>query len=189
MAHPVTVVALDLSSTLKVRALPVRVAVSTPTLRLDVVSPNSHGQLSVRPATVPEKLNNRYEIMNSWQILNIKPGSDETTIKSAFRRQALKVHPDVGGSAEEFKRLYKAFEECLREVDVLDINLNEIFAGTELSSLLKLFQAMNINAYAESFDFQSLIGRKVRFTFDPTSPNSHYEDRRKHNELEKGDKQ
>jgi len=123
--------------------------------------------------------------LNSWEILGIPSGSTEQEIKSAFRKKALKVHPDVGGSDEEFKKLYSAFESCLHEIEpCMDINLNEIFKGTGLA---ELFKRMNINVYANSFDFESLIGMKVRFTFDPTSPNYHYEDRRRPDELGEAD--
>ena len=126
--------------------------------------------------------------MSSWQILGIEPGSDEVAIKSAFRKKALKVHPDVGGSDEEFKKLFAAYEECLHEVEPeLEINLNEIFGNH--SPLVEIFRAMGINAYTESFGLDSLIGMKVRFTFDSTNPNYHYEDRRRRDELEKGDEQ
>jgi len=114
--------------------------------------------------------------LNNWQILDIEPGSDGTVIKSAFRKKALKVHPDVSGydSAKDFKELYEAFEYCLREAGPdLEINLNEIFAGTGLSHLAEIFRAMNINSYMNSFSIDSLIGMKVRFTFDPKDGRTH----------------
>lgn len=117
--------------------------------------------------------------MDSWQILGIKQGSDEATIKSAFRKRALKVHPDVGGCAEEFKKLYKAFEECLHAVEPeIEINLDEVFS--DWPHLTKIFKAMNINAFASGFGLDSLIGMKVHFTFDGRHTHEHVE----RNELE-----
>jgi len=122
---------------------------------------------------------------DNWSILGIPPNSTEQEIKSAFRKKALKVHPDVGGSDAEFKELYSAFESCLYSVEPeLEINLNEIFKGTGLADL---FNRMNINAYAGAFDLSSLVGMKVWFTFDPTSPNYHYEDKREPSQLEEAD--
>jgi len=121
---------------------------------------------------------------DNWSILGIPPSSTEQEIKSAFRKKALKVHPDVGGSDAEFKELYSAFESCLHSVEPeLEINLNEIF---KVTGLAELFRQMNINAYADSFvlDLSSLVGMKVRFTLDPTSPNYHYEDHREPSQLE-----
>ncbi len=122
-------------------------------------------------------------VTDSWSVLGITPGSTEQEIKSAFRKKALKVHPDVGGSDAEFKELYAAFEECLYSVEpYTEINLNDIFKGTGLADL---FRKMNINAYADSFDLSSLlVGMKVWFTFDPSSPNYHYEDRQETKVLE-----
>ena len=121
--------------------------------------------------------------IDNWSILGIPPGSTEQEIKSAFRKKALKVHPDVGGSDEAFKELYAAFEACLHSVEPeIEINLNEIFKGTGLA---ELFRQMDINAYAGAFDLSSLVGMKVRFTFDPTSPN--YHDHRAPNELGEAD--
>lgn len=121
--------------------------------------------------------------MDSWSILGIPLGSTEQEIKSAFRKKALKVHPDVGGSDAEFKELYSAFETCLHSVEPeLEINLDDLFKGTGLSVL---FKRMNINAYADSFGLDSLVGMKVRFTFDPTNPN--YHDYRKPSQLEEAD--
>ena len=104
--------------------------------------------------------------MNHWEVLGVKPGAAEAETKSAFRKKALMVHPDVGGSTEEFKRLYKAYESCLHEINVIDINLNEIFTG-EHSFIADILKAMNINAFASSLDLRTLIGARVRFTFEP----------------------
>ena len=107
---------------------------------------------------------------DNWSILGIPPNSTEQEIKSAFRKKALQVHPDVGGSTEDFKRIYSAYEFCLRSVEPrmeidYDELVNELFKG----------------------GVGSLVGMKVRFTFDPTSPNYHYEDHRTPNELGGGD--
>ncbi len=40
-----------------------------------------------------------------YEILEISPTSTEDEIKSAYRKRALKYHPDRGGDAEMFKAL------------------------------------------------------------------------------------
>ncbi len=47
----------------------------------------------------------------SSQDLNAQNASQ--TIKSAYRRQALKHHPDRGGTSESFRELHKAFQELV----------------------------------------------------------------------------
>eukprot|EP00930_Biecheleria_cincta_P100578 TRINITY_DN92193_c0_g1_i1.p1 TRINITY_DN92193_c0_g1~~TRINITY_DN92193_c0_g1_i1.p1 ORF type:complete len:193 (-),score=32.61 TRINITY_DN92193_c0_g1_i1:5-583(-) len=51
------------------------------------------------------------------EVLWVAPDADETEIKAAYRRLALRCHPDVAGSgtnaAEEFKELESAYSELL----------------------------------------------------------------------------
>jgi len=46
-------------------------------------------------------------------ILNLPADASEDDVHSAFRRLALKTHPDKGGDAEAFKRVRQAYEEAL----------------------------------------------------------------------------
>ena len=41
-------------------------------------------------------------------VLDINRESDDSSVKRAFRKVCLKVHPDKGGSTEDFKRLSAA---------------------------------------------------------------------------------
>jgi hypothetical protein len=49
---------------------------------------------------------------NSYEILGIDRDADEEEIKKAFRKMALKTHPDKGGDEEQFKKVREAYE-CL----------------------------------------------------------------------------
>jgi len=49
---------------------------------------------------------------NSYEILGIDRGADDDEIKKAFRKMALKTHPDKGGDEEQFKKVREAYE-CL----------------------------------------------------------------------------
>ena len=49
---------------------------------------------------------------NSYEILGIDRDADEDEIKRAFRKKVLEVHPDKGGSNEEFIKIREAYE-CL----------------------------------------------------------------------------
>jgi curved DNA-binding protein CbpA len=45
-----------------------------------------------------------------WATLGVPKGSDEKSIRKAFREKARKLHPDKGGSASDFRELYEAYE-------------------------------------------------------------------------------
>jgi len=44
-----------------------------------------------------------------WEILGVERGADTLEIRKAFRSKALRLHPDKGGSAREFRELYDAY--------------------------------------------------------------------------------
>jgi DnaJ-class molecular chaperone len=46
-----------------------------------------------------------------WQVLGIPEGSDEATVRRAWRELARAHHPDAGGIAAEFQRIQAAFEQ------------------------------------------------------------------------------
>jgi curved DNA-binding protein CbpA len=45
-----------------------------------------------------------------YDILGILPDASEKEIKKAYRRKAMKIHPDRGGNTEDFKKLSEAYE-------------------------------------------------------------------------------
>ena len=47
---------------------------------------------------------------NYYEILGIDQDADQSAIKSAYRKLALKTHPDNGGDEEEFKKINEAYE-------------------------------------------------------------------------------
>ncbi len=50
---------------------------------------------------------------NHYQILNIEQNATEEEIKKAYRKLALKLHPDKGGDPEEFKKIRTAYDILL----------------------------------------------------------------------------
>jgi len=52
---------------------------------------------------------------NCYLVLGINPPSDLAEIKKAFRRQALKLHPDQGGNEQAFLELKEAFEYAIKQ--------------------------------------------------------------------------
>jgi len=49
--------------------------------------------------------------MNPYDILGIPQGSSSDDIKKAYRKQAMKHHPDKGGDPDEFKKVQSAYEK------------------------------------------------------------------------------
>eukprot|EP00929_Paragymnodinium_shiwhaense_P074100 TRINITY_DN37906_c0_g1_i1.p1 TRINITY_DN37906_c0_g1~~TRINITY_DN37906_c0_g1_i1.p1 ORF type:complete len:722 (+),score=168.33 TRINITY_DN37906_c0_g1_i1:109-2166(+) len=45
-----------------------------------------------------------------YDLLGLSPSASSCEVRSAYRRQALKTHPDKGGSAEQFRQVLLAFE-------------------------------------------------------------------------------
>lgn len=48
--------------------------------------------------------------MNYYNILGLAQGASESEIKQAYRKLAMKHHPDRGGNESEFKRIKEAYE-------------------------------------------------------------------------------
>jgi hypothetical protein len=49
-----------------------------------------------------------------WQTLGLPVSATVSEIKSAYKKRALEVHPDRGGSAETFRALQSAYESALQ---------------------------------------------------------------------------
>jgi DnaJ-domain-containing protein 1 len=52
-----------------------------------------------------------------WEVLGVEPEADQAAIRNAFRALARHHHPDAGGSPAEFKRLRRAYEQALEQLD------------------------------------------------------------------------
>lgn len=50
-----------------------------------------------------------------FEVLGVRPDSDEDVIDAAYRAKAKRLHPDVGGSAEAFRELQEAYEAVKRD--------------------------------------------------------------------------
>lgn len=54
-----------------------------------------------------------------WETLGVPRDSDENTVKKAYRKLAMKHHPDKGGDPEQFKKIQTAYDRIMKgdEVD------------------------------------------------------------------------
>ena len=48
--------------------------------------------------------------MDHYSTLGVPRDADQETIKSAFRKLAMKHHPDRGGDPNEFQKINQAYE-------------------------------------------------------------------------------
>lgn len=48
--------------------------------------------------------------MDWWKVLGVDRNADEETVRKAYRKLAMKHHPDKGGDPEEFKKIQEAYE-------------------------------------------------------------------------------
>ena len=46
--------------------------------------------------------------MDPYKVLGVKQGASEEEVKKAYRKQAMKHHPDKGGDPEKFKEIQGA---------------------------------------------------------------------------------
>jgi len=51
--------------------------------------------------------------MNPYEILGLKAGASEEEVKKAYRKLAMKHHPDRGGDETEFKKIKEAYESIV----------------------------------------------------------------------------
>lgn len=56
-----------------------------------------------------------YSGLDPWKVLGVDPGATAEQIRMAWREAARVHHPDVGGDAEEFKKIQWAFEKLAGE--------------------------------------------------------------------------
>jgi DnaJ-class molecular chaperone len=52
--------------------------------------------------------------MDPYEVLGIQPGASEDEIKKAYRKKAMKHHPDKGGNPEEFKKIQGAYDKLTK---------------------------------------------------------------------------
>lgn len=52
-------------------------------------------------------------VTDPYRMLGIAPGASEAEIRAAWRAASKRLHPDVGGSAEEFRLAHDAYRQLL----------------------------------------------------------------------------
>lgn len=87
---------------------------------------------------------------NYYKILGITPGATEEEVKKAYRKMAMKHHPDRGGDEAEFKRIKEAYEALTNPEPAHTFKDNFDFGGFQ--DLHEMFRKGR-RAGASHFDF------------------------------------
>lgn len=100
---------------------------------------------------------------NAYRLLELTPNiKDENEIKGAFKKLALKHHPDKGGNEENFKKLLEAKETLLKKEE-LKYELNgRKFTQSEYDQIIREFikkSNEDLNAYEARLKAGSKTGR------------------------------
>mgnify|MGYP000099845964 CR=1 FL=1 len=58
----------------------------------------------------PQRANKKVNNKRYYELLEVNQNATDAELKKAYRKKALKEHPDKGGDPEKFKEITKAYE-------------------------------------------------------------------------------
>ena len=67
-------------------------------------------------SSILNQIYSQEKLIEIYPIFNLPLNSDMDTVKSRFRELAKKMHPDTGGSHEEFIALSQAYENIMKKI-------------------------------------------------------------------------
>ena len=90
------------------------------------------------------------EVRAAGQLLGVDPKASKEEIKKAYKKKALKSHPDKGGSDEMFQRVADAYNLLIaakeaKPAPTHKANANDLFAelfGAMMQSVVPMMQQM-----------------------------------------------
>lgn len=99
-----------------------------PTVPLDRLRLEREGSVNCRSYRLSDFYTTRDGAMgdaerdpNAFRILGLSPPCTAEDVKTAYRRRALEVHPDRGGTPGDFQAVESAYRQLLREARVAEL--------------------------------------------------------------------
>jgi len=99
-------------------------------------------------------------MMNAYEILGVEEETSMENLREAYHRIAREVHPDAGGTVEEFLNLQKAYEILKSD------ERRELLGGMRIFKRRKLRSPLNLSEqvmqYYENLEALSTEGQSAR---------------------------
>lgn len=108
---------------------------------------------------------------NSYEILGVKKSSTPEEIKKAYKKLALKYHPDrPNGDEHKFKRIAQAYEVITQSKESGNANMNEFFGRHPMNDFFSNDEVFNFvfNSNINKRGVGNAVYTEERTTFTPS---------------------
>ncbi len=92
----------------------VKIKVGAPQLKFQFNLTVNLSRKSPAPKPAVKKVLPKVIGISCWQILQIERTKDKAIIEKAYKARAMKLHPDRGGTVDQFVLLQKAYQKALQ---------------------------------------------------------------------------